>query len=43
MGKNMKELNVTELIKQAISQTADRFNNNNIVTVEDMIPHMRTI
>lgn len=43
MGKNMKELNVTELIKQAISQTADRFNNNNIATVEDMIPHMRTI
>ena len=39
----MKELNVTELIKQAIFETADRLSNDNIVTVEDMIPHMRTI
>ena len=39
----MKELNVTKLIKQAISETADRLGNDNIATVEDMIPHMRTI
>lgn len=38
----MKELSVTELIKQAIADTADRLRNNNIMTVEDMIPHMKT-
>lgn len=38
----MKELSITELIKQAINDTAVRFRNDNIVTVEDMIPHMRT-
>lgn len=37
------DINVTELIKGAIKATADRFNNDNIVTAEDMIPHMRTI
>lgn len=39
----MKELNVTKLIKQAISETADRLGNDSIATVEDMIPHMRTM
>lgn len=38
----MSEINTTELIKQAIKDTADRLKNDSIVTVEDMIPHMRT-
>lgn len=37
------ETNIAELIKGAIKATAERFNNDNIVTAEDMIPHMRTI
>lgn len=35
--------NTTDIIKKAISDTADRLNNNSIITVEDMIPHMNTI
>lgn len=38
----MGEVNVTELIKQAISDTAERLNDRKILTAEDMIPHMRT-
>lgn len=37
------DINITELIKGAIKATAERFNNENIVTVEDMIPHMRLV
>ena len=40
----MKNINnITDIIKTAISDTADRLKNNNILTVEDMIPHMNTI
>lgn len=39
----MSRINTTELIKQAIADTAGRLNNKEILTVEDMIPHMRTI
>lgn len=37
------KVNVTELIKKAIEDTANRFGNSEIRTAEDMIPHMRTI
>lgn len=37
------EINITELIKGAIKDTAKRFNDERIGTAEDMIPHMRTI
>lgn len=37
------EINVTELIKQAIANTAAFRNDVSITTAQDMIPHMRTI
>ncbi len=37
------EINVTELIKNAIKNTAKWRNNSNITTAEDMIPHMKTV
>lgn len=37
------EVNVTELIKQAIANTAVLRNDASIATAQDMIPHMRTI
>lgn len=39
----MNSINTTELIKQAIRDTAERLNSSGINTVEDMIPHMRTM
>lgn len=36
------ESNITDMIKNAIKDTAKRMNNENITTAEDMIPHMRT-
>lgn len=36
-----QELNVTEIIKGAIADTSRRFNDEDINTAEDMIPHMR--
>lgn len=32
----------SDMIKKAIRETAERFNNSSIETAEDMIPHMRT-
>lgn len=37
------ELNVTEIIKGAVKDTAKRLGNDKIVTAEDMIPHMNTV
>lgn len=36
-------MDVTNLIKEAINNTAKLLNNDRITTAEDMIPHMRTI
>lgn len=37
------EINVTELIKNAIKNASEWRNDSNITTAEDMIPHMRTV